>query len=160
MGLSDKPLIFNHNLNGSFIYRHHNFFQTGRLPIVEKIRILNYFLHIMRQSTIYFRHRQSNYASRYVKTPCIYGKSWANPWHGMLPAMRMGWTLFCLFFWSIVVHWIVLPNMGRFNRLWHMPKLWPRPTIIYVVVIFLVHYHILEQVPLALWFWSLLPNTA
>jgi len=67
----------------------------------------------------------------------------------MLPAMRMGWTLFCLFFWSIVVHRIVLPNMGRFNRLWHMPKLSPRPMIIYVVVFFLVDY-ILEGVPLAL----------
>jgi hypothetical protein len=67
----------------------------------------------------------------------------------MLPAMRMGWTLFCLFFWSIVVHWIVLPNMGRFNRLCHMPKLSPRPMIIYVVVIFLVDY-ILERISLAL----------
>jgi succinate dehydrogenase/fumarate reductase cytochrome b subunit len=50
--------------------------------------------------------------------------------------------------------------MGRFNRLWHMPKLCPWPTIIYVVVIFLVVYHILEGVPLTLWLWSLLPNTA
>lgn len=86
--------------------------------------------------------------SRYGQTLHICGKNWAilDIVHGVLPAMRVGWTLFCLFFWSIVIHWIILPNMSRINRLWHMPKLWPGPTSICIVVFFLVFDLILEWV--------------
>jgi hypothetical protein len=70
--------------------------------------------------------------------------------------MKMGWILFLLLFWPIIIHWIVLMLMGKINGLRNMMEWGKTPTIVCIFSFILVGWHTLQCVKILFFDSSLL----